>query len=412
MYSYQTEGIYITSMLDTRRANSDEKYPVKIRVTHKRQRSYFSTGKYFNEKEWNGLPSAKNREKQEDRKDIQMTFDNVKAEILKLVSDGEFSFEGLNRRLSKAASTDIVNTAFALKIDTLRKAGQIGTAIVYECTLSSIEKFAGSSITFQNINVEWLKKYERTLIEQGKSHTTVGMYARCIRAILNEGIESGILKQAHYPFSKKKDEKGKFSIKTGQGRKLALTKEQVDSIANYSDGLMRTELYRDLWYFSYLCNGANFTDILKLKDSNIKNGEICFIRQKTSRTSKEVKLIKAKIQPAMQNILDKWRIFNKRRKDEYLFDFLTGKETPEQEKARIQDIVRRTNRKLSKIGEALGIEGLNTYTARHSFTNISLRGGAPVAYIAEQLGHANIKTTQGYISGFNTEEREKYSGLL
>ena len=45
------------------------------------------------------------------------------------------------------------------------------------------------------------------------------------------------------------------------------------------------EEFRDLWVFSYLCNGINFMDLLFLQYSNIMDGEICFVRSKTSRTT-------------------------------------------------------------------------------------------------------------------------------
>ncbi len=34
-------------------------------------------------------------------------------------------------------------------------------------------------------------------------------------------------------------------------------------------------------FFIYLCNGLNVADLIKLKYSNIVDGEICFVRQKT-----------------------------------------------------------------------------------------------------------------------------------
>ena len=44
----------------------------------------------------------------------------------------------------------------------------------------------------------------------------------------------------------------------------------------YTDGREETELYRDMWFFSYLCNGINFRDMLYLTYGNIVGGEICF----------------------------------------------------------------------------------------------------------------------------------------
>ena len=40
---------------------------------------------------------------------------------------------------------------------------------------------------------------------------------------------------------------------------------------------------RDLFVFSYLCSGINFTDIANLKPSNIIEGRLIYIRQKTNK---------------------------------------------------------------------------------------------------------------------------------
>ena len=57
------------------------------------------------------------------------------------------------------------------------------------------------------------------------------------------------------------------------------------------------ELSKDIFIFSYLCGGINFTDIANLTQENIVNGRLHYIRQKTG------KLIKIGIpQEAMQII--------------------------------------------------------------------------------------------------------------
>ena len=75
---------------------------------------------------------------------------------------------------------------------------------------------------------------------------------------------------------------------------------------SYQDETNDLEEFRDLWFFSYLCNGINFMDLLFLQYSNIVNDEICFMRSKTARTAKHNKEIHATITPEMWNIIHKW----------------------------------------------------------------------------------------------------------
>lgn len=405
MFSYANNGITIASILDQRRETREGTYPVKIRVTFKRERKYYSTGKNLSVEEWEKLPETKSKKWISVRTDIQYSFDKVKTAVVRLERDDKFSFVVLNTFLGKG-SADTLNFAFQVKIDSLLKNDQINTHEYYSYTLKSIEEFAGKNIPISFITPEWLQKYEKHLLKEGKTYTTIGMRCRAIRTIMNTAKESNIIKESQYPFGR-----GKYEIPTGQGRKLALTLQQIKTLVTYSDGSEATEHYRDLWFFSYLCNGINFADLITLKYSNIQNGEIYFIRAKTIKTSKVKKEICAVITPEMQAIMDRWGNPEKR-PDSYIFGFLNGGETPMQIKKRVRDVISNCNRRLRKIGKTIGIEGLSTYTARHSYATVLKRSGANIAYISESLGHNDLKTTENYLDSFEKEERVKNASFL
>lgn len=124
----------------------------------------------------------------------------------------------------------------------------------------------------------------RETLVKDKSVSTIGMHMRNIRTLMNEAKKAGVSKESQYPFGK-----GLFEIKTGIGRKKGLTKKQLKVISDYKSGNKMTNRYKDFWIFIYLCNGINPTDMLKLKFSDIVDGEICFVRQKTERTTKTEK---------------------------------------------------------------------------------------------------------------------------
>jgi hypothetical protein len=58
--------------------------------------------------------------------------------------------------------------------------------------------------------------------------------------------------------------------------------------------------------------------------------KICFVRQKTERTSKTVKEIRASVTPEMQAIIQRWG--NPYGTDNYIFPFLADNETALQRK--------------------------------------------------------------------------------
>lgn len=164
-------------------------------------------------------------------------------------------------------------------------------------------------------------------------------------------------------------------------------------------------------FFSYLCNGINFRDLLYLQYSNIINGEICFIRAKTARNTKHSKIIHAVITPEMQKIIEKWG--NPPTSPEtYIFPFATGKENPFERVKLVREVVTECNQILYKISHKTGIPRVTTYAARHSFATVLKRSGVNISYISESLGHSNLAITENYLASFDVEERKKNSILL
>jgi len=405
MYSSTHGDITVNTFFDTRRAVDGNRYPVKIRVRYKRDRRDYPTGKKLTVNEWELLSDSKSTKIISIRKEIQSTYRVIDDTVLDLFTEDCFSFDALNTRLSKGTSDTLI-AAFKTKIINLEHESRVGTQLYYTTVLHSITAFRGEQIKFSDITTDWLRRYEKHLLSEGKNYTTVGMYMRAIRAIINEAKRAGTIKESQYPFGK-----GKYEIPTGEGRKLALTMPQIKSVITFTDGRETTERYRDLWFFSYLCNGINFADLLKLKYSNITGDEICFYRQKTIRTSKVKREIQAVITPEMKSVIERWGNPDKR-PDDYIFPYLNGKEDAMQEKKIILDVTKRTNKRLKVIGEAVGIEGLTTYTARHSYATVLKRSGANIAFISEALGHNDLKTTENYLASFEKEERMKNAALL
>jgi integrase len=405
MFKYSKDGISVVLTIDFRREKKDAMYPVKIQVVHNRKQRYYPTGKDLTLDGWEKLRDTKSKNLIEIRRDLQHSFDKVKDAVQQLEFEDAFTFDALNSRLSKGSS-DTINTFFQAKVESLLQENRIGSYNYYKDSLNAVERFAGENIPVAAITVEWLKKFEKHILKQGLTYSTVGMRCRAVRAIMNDAKKVGIIKDSQYPFGL-----GKYEIPSGEGRKMALTLQQIKLIVSYTDGNPTTERYRDLWVFSYLCNGINFADMLRLKYSNIVNGEICFMRQKTIRTTRVKKELYAIVTPQIQNIIDRWGNPDKK-PDSYIFPYMKGGESPMDEIVIIREVIRRCNKRMKEIGKAVGIDGISTYTARHSYATVLKRSGANIAYISESLGHNDLKTTENYLASFEREEREKNAKLL
>lgn len=404
MLQYSKDGTTVSVMLDTRRIKSDGKCPVKIRVTYKRSRWYYPTGKDLTPEEWEAMPTTKARGLASTRKDIESSYQIVRSAVEELATSGGFSLDALNNRL-KGAATDTINTAFRAKMDLLDRAGRIGSMVVYRGVLLGLERFAGLHIRFEAVTPSWLGRYSAFLQSEGKTQTTVAIHLRHLRAILNEARQQGIIRDAQYPFGR-----GRYEIQEGAGRKMALSLDQIGQIARYDDGSEATAKYRDYWLFLYLCNGINVADFVRLKFRDMVNGEICFVRQKTEHTTRARKEIRVSVVEQMRAIIDRWG--NVPAPDRFIFPVLDGSEDAMRRKMKTQFLTRAINKRMHAIGEALGIGNISTYTARHSFATVLKRAGANIAYISESLGHQDLRTTENYLASFEREERIKNAELL
>lgn len=404
MLHYSKDRVTARTILDTRRQKAGGGYPVKIVVTYNRKVKQYRIGKEVTPEVWASLPTARSRAMVELREDIEGSFGVVRDYIKQLTNEGDFSFEAFNTRLL-GATASTVNVAVQQKIANLKENGQHGTAQIYGCMLVTLERYAGKEIEYADITPKWLRGYERHEQGRGLKQTTIAIHLRSLKAIINEAVAAGVVKQNAYPFGR-----GKFEIREGEGRKLALSVSQIKQIAEY-EGQKTIERYRDYWLFMYLCNGINPKDMTLLKWSNVENGEICFVRQKTRRTTKTEKTIRAVITPRMQQIID--RRGNKPSANGYIFPILNRYlKNPERILAKQGSFIYTINMYMRKLGEILGIGRITTYTARHSFATVLKRSGANIAYISESLGHTDLKTTENYLASFEREERERNALLL
>ena len=418
LFKYSLDKISAAAILDIRQVKTTGYYPIKYRVTFMRKQVYYPCMDLTVE-EYDKLHRAVRGENLlKTKKLIQDGFKRLSDTIEELVTHEGFTLEGLNRRLSRGI-TDSILTSFNDKITDLKSNGKIGSSIWYSCALNSIEKYAKKDLKFADITPSWLKKYETYLLEkeynpdrsvkkEGKSYTTISMYMRALRSIINDGKAAGIITQAQYPFVINNN--GKYQIPEGEGRKLALTTDQLINVFNY-EILPDYEKWRDLWVFSFYCNGININDLLRLKFKNIVDGELVWYRQKTINQDRRKREIRAVITEEMQRIISTWGNRDNR-PDNYIFPFLKQGLTPLEQRGVIQNVTHTINKKMKKIGRALGYGDITCYAARHTFATLLKRGGANLASISESMGHANIKTTMTYFDSFGKEERVKNAELL
>jgi site-specific recombinase XerD len=398
------KNVSLCALLDTRIKNRDNTFTIRIRIIHERKAKYYTTKIKATKEQYikivNGNPRGTLRENKV-----------VIYELLKKANDtilnmGSFSFELFKKKFfGKPGRLSNVHEAFIEHIKQLKAKGQINTAGTYITASKQLKKYHSKELKFDEITPSFLIGWENFMKQDGKSPTTISINTRCVRKLYNDAIKRGDAKQELYPFGN--EDEDLYQPPEARNIKKALSKQDLKKIFEYQAEEGSPEQFsRDMFIFSYLGNGMNFNDISRLKYSNIHNGEIVFIRQKTA-SRRKIKPIAVPIDEDMQRIIDTYGT-KPVMPDNYIFSVLIAGLTPAQETARIKQATKQTNKYLKRIAIKIGIDNnISTYYARHSFASVLKLSGENIAYISESLGHADLKTTENYLSSFDSEKRKE-----
>ena len=397
-------GVVVSVFLDTRTVNKKGTYPVKIKVYFQGKPKYYPTGICMSTKEeLEEVLESKSKKNIEIQDIIHKEFNRISKNVNILVERGTFSFSNLNNMLGKNIGGTL-NEMISAKIKELENEEKFGTSAFYKGTLSLLKRYMKHDVPIKEVTVEWLNGLEKFILKTA-NQTTVAMNMRNIRAIMNIAKQVGVIRESDYPFGR-----GKYQIKEGSGKKKALNKKQLKAIAEYSDGSMTTEFYRDLWLFIYFCNGLNVADLISLKFSDIQNGEISFIRKKTKDRTRDVKRIYAAITPEMYSIINKWG--NDPKKSVYIFPFLKPGDSAWEHEKKKKNLTKLINKRMKMIGEKLNLGKITTYVARHTYATVLRNEGVPISIISPMLGHSSVTTTEIYLADLESEYRAKNASLL
>ena len=282
-------------------------------------------------------------------------------------------------------------------IEQCKNNNKCGNRLIYKGSYNSLKVFTKNQldIPFSAIDTSWLNKYEKWLRSKGNKETTMSLMFRTLRSAYNKAIKAKCARKSDYPFDEYKI--NKFDTKT---QKRAIAKTEVLKFTKEVDNIGKrqyVQLSKDIFIFSYLCGGINFTDIANLTKVNITNGRIHYIRQKTG------KLIKLGISEEAMQIIKKYESESKG----YLFPILNANihKTPLQKQNRIHKMLGKINKNLKLIAAQLNVDAnMTTYVARHSFASVLKKSGVSIALISEALGHSDLSTTQVYLDSFDNEQ--------
>ncbi len=423
----------ISVFLDKRRKKVDGKYPVKIRYYFKGKECHITTGIAVFEENFRFDSIVGTRKaslyntvigekltfiestleelalkgllktKFKDGKELKQFLENGGIELVRREEQMQFHFQTLTEKYCERLSN-------------------ASTISTYKLMLAKISKFIDINHLFvPDITVAWLNEFDSFCTKSGMGINGKAVILRCIRSIYNYAIDLEFVGEASYPFRR-------FKIKHAETKHRDLSIEELRYIANcdcskiieeqketikkivveqkdknskkHTSNFAEIEKYRDLFMLSFYLCGLNMIDLLFLKPTDIRNGQLSILRRKTG-----VPLL-IRIEPEAQKIIDRYR------GSKYLLSFLDTYTTDNH-----TNFLKRANKNLKHI-----LPFLSTYWARHSWATIAAELDIPDSTIDIALGHkiqgiasvyikrnlakvseANRKVID-YLNNINTEE--------
>jgi integrase len=397
-------------ILDTRKALKTGKYPVKLRVTFNRTQKYYPADLYLTKSDFETV-IGKNPKGEHKRHKLSMDALEQKANHI-IENLPVFDFDQFKRSLySNQMVRNDVYSYYDKMIKTYKSNGNLGTASNYNCSMASLKKFK-PSLTFIEVTVDFLEKYEKSLLNGGRTVTTVSMYVRSLRSVINHAVADGTLsKEYNYPFGSKS--KYKYQIPTSRNIKKALTIEEIKLLFDYKpvQGSWEAKA-KDFWIFSYLANGMNMKDIANLRYRDIDGDYIKFVRAKTANTTKVISAVSVYLTKELKTIIQNWGRIDIV-PENLIFQIIDPKSSLEKQRSDCQQFIKMVNKYMKGIAETLEIKKpCTTYYARHSFSTVLKRSGANIQFISEALGHSSISTTKSYLDSFEDETKKEMAKAL
>lgn len=313
------------------------------------------------------------------------------------------------------------NELISEKMAVLEMNGQYATARNYRSLLHFIEKnygiLQGKDIT------PALVKSMRAKHMANMSQSSVASYLACLKSIFNYAVYKGVCDPKNYPFQRKAYELDKLKLpRIAKRNDSYLTKDDMTRLYSHWLDMPTEKPYQvtkkkmvGLFLCSYLMNGANLNDVLRLRyDNNYynSNGRVfVFIRHKVEdRTGAQITV---PVIPQLQTVLN--YLADEPQRDGYVFRTIMGDVDFDDEEKLLKKIMY-VNSYASKLTRevcvSLGMRGDVSVTfARHSYATVMHQSGAPFYLVESNMGHTT-GIAFNYIGSTGIDDLFKWNSLL
>lgn len=374
----------IRFFLDSRSSKSDKELPLKLAISNNCKTAYIAMNIQLTASQWDSKQCKviEHPNKQGLNALLQMRKTEYEAILLRLSCSeniSKWSAIQVRDKIEELLNPEQFDDKNSFEKCFLRFANHKSarTKEIYMATYKRLVNFLGKklkSITFEDINKEWLHKFDDFLAMTAPSANSRNIHLRNIRAVFNDAIDNEIT--SNYPFRR-------FKIKPTPTRKRNLSVDAIRKIFNAEDLLPWQEKYRDFFKLSFMLIGINVIDLCNLQ--SIENGRAEYVRAKTHKP------YSIKLEPEAMDLIEKY----KGKKN--LLNYLDNYQNYRSFYMNMCKGLNSIKQYLNDIDDGVEIKELTSYWARHSWATIAAALDIPKDTIAAALGHGGNTVTDIYI---------------
>ena len=363
---------------------------LKLRVTFGGKPRLYATNsdEEFTEQEFKTLKKKVERGKGEYPKSVTKAVETATRIINQLGADFSFDVfsESYRRQLyGNYCSTDDIQNVFDLYTVSHPKGLSAHTIKDYQAAVNWALK-CKDNLKIGDITSTFVKKLVGMLDRDGKSINTRKIYLRSLKAIYRFAVKKNMVIDTK-PFEAQ-------SLTSTRKMNFGLTEEDFIKVIEYNGDNSEAQFARDMFLLLFHCNGHYMSDILRIKNKNIENGYVRFVREKTKDTGLEVCFL---LTNEARKLFSKYGKIDPDSPEDYVLPYLIGK-SEEQIQSKVHDMNKRVRKGLSVLCSELGMAKITTKQARHTYASIANSSKRSIQEIQADLGHTNIQTTIGYIN--------------
>lgn len=273
-----------------------------------------------------------------------------------------------------------------------------GTAHIYRSTLNRLRDYTGGKdIAFQQLNPEWLMKFEKKLLTDQLTWNTISTYMRTLRSVYNQAVDLGFAPYVPRLFNKVYtgvDGKVKRAVNPATMRKLMREEVILEPKLAFS---------RDMFVLLFLLRGMSFVDLAYLRRCDLQKNVITYRRHKTGREL-TILLNKEAIGIIKRNL-------NPDKNSPYLLPII--KRVGRGEYRQYSNMLRLLNYRLTQVARILKLkERISTYVARHTWATTALRRNFNPGLICDAMGHSSVRVTETYFKSSRDEDINKMNNNI